>query len=88
MPAKPNMTDREYMEDILLTAKTLTGLYHYAVQESSTEQLHNEFKKNLNETIIMQHDIYKAMQQNGWYPQQQAPQDQIQQVKTKYTQAN
>lgn len=88
MPAKQNMTDREYMEDVLLTAKTLTSLYHYAVQESPTEQLHNQFKDNLNQTICMQHNIYNAMQQNGWYSQSQADQNQINQVKNKFTQGN
>jgi spore coat protein CotF len=85
MPAKSTMTDREYMEDVLLTAKTLTGLYHYATQESSTESLHTQFKTNLNDTLAMQHSIYGAMQQNGWYPQQQAEQQQISQVKTKFS---
>lgn len=86
MPQNQTMTDREYMEDILLTAKTLTGLYHYATQEASTEQLHTQFKTNLNDTISMQHNIYSTMQQNGWYPQQQAEQQQVQQVKTKFSQ--
>lgn len=87
MQTKMNMTDREYMEDVLLTAKTLTGLYHYATQESSTEQLHNQFKTNLNGSLMMQHNIYNTMQQHGWYPQQQAEQQQVSQVKTKFQQA-
>lgn len=86
MQTKANMTDREYMEDVLLTAKTLTGLYHYATQESSTESLHMQFKTNLNDTLQMQHSIYGAMQQHGWYPQQQAESQQISQVKTKFSQ--
>lgn len=80
------MNDRQYMEDILLTAKTLTGVYHYATQESSTANIHNQFQCNLMDTLKMQHDIYAAMEQNGWYPQQQANAQQISQVKTKYTQ--
>jgi len=83
---KVNMTDREYMEDVLLTSKTLTGLYHYATQESSTVDLHNQFKNNLNSALNMQHNIYSTMQQNGWYPQQQAQQEQICQIKTKFQQ--
>ena len=85
MPAKTNMTDKEYMEDVMLTAKTLTSLYHYATQEASTQSLHSEFQKNLNDTLKMQHNIFCTMEQNGWYPQQQADQAQIQQVKTKFS---
>ena len=85
MPAKTSMTDKEYMEDVLLTAKTLTSLYHYATQEASTQQLHGEFQKNLNSTLQMQHDIFCTMEQQGWYPQQQADQSQVLQVKTKFS---
>lgn len=86
MTPKQTMTDKEFIEDILLTAKTLTSMYHYATQESSTDKLHCQFKNNLNETIDMQHRIFAAMQQNGWYPMQQADQTQINQVKTKFMQ--
>ena len=85
MPAKTNMTDKEYMEDVMLTAKTLTSLYHYATQEASTQSLHSEFQKNLNDTLKMQHDIFCTMEQQGWYPQQKAEQAQIQQVKAKFS---
>ena len=79
-----SITDKDLMQDVLMTAKTLTGLYHYATQESSSNQLHTQFKTNLNETLDMQNNIYTAMEQNGWYPQQKAEQKQINQVKTKY----
>ncbi|MCL1823378.1 MAG: spore coat protein [Oscillospiraceae bacterium] len=87
MPATPKaMSDKEYIEDVLLTAKTLTGMYHYATQESSTEGLHTQFKSNLNDSIAMQHRIFASMQQNGWYPMQNAEQQQINQVRSKYMQ--
>ncbi|MCL2633020.1 MAG: spore coat protein [Oscillospiraceae bacterium] len=78
------MTDREYMEDLLMTSKTLNGMYHYATTEASTEPLRRQFKCNHSDTIEMQHNIYVAMQQNGWYPQAKAEATQINQVKTKY----
>ncbi len=83
-----NMQDREYMEDVLLTAKTLGALYHYATQESSTEQVHQQFKTHMGEVMDAQHQIYAAMSQKGWYPQQQAQPQQIQQVKAKFSQNN
>jgi spore coat protein CotF len=82
------MTDKEYMEDLLMTSKTLNGLYHTATQEASTEPLRRQFKSNHSDTIEMQHNIFTAMQQNGWYPTQQAQPQQISQVKTKYQQAS
>ncbi|MDR0821469.1 MAG: spore coat protein [Oscillospiraceae bacterium] len=79
------MTDKEYMQDLLLTSKTLTGLYHYATQESCTEPLHSQFKQNLNETLDVQSNIFTTMQQNGWYQTSQAPVQQVSQVKSKFT---
>ena len=80
-----NMTDKEYMEDILLTTKTLSELYHVATQESSSEQIHSQFKTNLNNALNMQNSVFKSMQQNGWYQQQQAEPKQISQVKSKFS---
>ena len=85
MAAKQNMTDREYMDDILLTSKTMSNLYHYAVQESPTENLHSEFKTILNQSLDMQHDIYSIMEQKGWYTTSEAQAQQINQVKNKFS---
>jgi len=78
------MTDKEYMEDLLMTSKTLNGLYHTATQEACTEPLRRQFKHNHSDTIEMQHNIFMAMQQNGWYPMQQAEAKQVGQVRNKY----
>jgi len=85
MAAKQNMTDREYMDDILLTSKTVSNLYHYAVQESPTESVHCEFKTILNQSLDMQHNIYTVMEQKGSYTTTEAPAQQIDQVKNKFT---
>jgi spore coat protein CotF len=82
---KKVMTDKEYIQDVLVTSKTLAELYHTAAQESSTPPLHNQFMQNLNESLNMQHDIFTVMQQNGWYPTQQAPVQQVTQVRNKFS---
>jgi spore coat protein CotF len=78
------MTDREYMEDLLMTSKTLNGLYHTATQEASSEPLRRQFKSNHSDTIEMQHNIFTAMQQNGWYTQQRAEPSQVNQIRSKF----
>lgn len=83
---KQNMSDREYMDDILLTSKTLSAMYHYAVQESSTNDVHTNFKNILNDSLDMQHRIFSQMEQKGWYNMQPAPQNEVDQVKQKFTQ--
>jgi len=84
MATKQNMSDKEYMEDILLTSKQLTSLYHTATQESSTENLHNQFKDNMNQSLDQQHQIFSTISQKGWYPQEQADMQQINKVRTKF----
>jgi spore coat protein CotF len=81
------MSDREYMEDLLMTSKTLNGLYHTATQEASTEPLRRQFKCNHSDTIEMQHNIFTAMQQNGWYQQQRAEPNQVTQIRNKFRSA-
>ena len=81
---KQNMSDREYMDDILLSAKTLSSMYHYAVQESSTPDVHCSFQDILNQSLNMQHEIYSLMEQKGWYQTQNAPKSQIDGVIQKF----
>ncbi|MBQ8992540.1 MAG: spore coat protein, partial [Turicibacter sp.] len=42
----------------------------------------------LNDTLCMQNEVYNAMAQKGWYPAQQAEQQQIEQAKQKFSQAS
>ncbi len=85
MAAKQNMTDREYMDDVLLTSKTLSNLYHSAVTESSTDEVHYSFKDVLNQSLEMQHHLFSIMQQKGWYAPEGAEQSKINQTKTKFS---
>ena len=85
MPAKQNMTDREYMDDVLLTSKTLSNLYHSAVTESSTDEVHYSFKDVLNQSLEMQHHLFGVMTQKGWYSPDAAEQNKINQTKTKFS---
>ena len=48
---------------------------------------HCTFKEILNDTLCMQNEVYNTMAQKGWYPVQQAEQQQIEQVKQKFAQA-
>ena len=46
--------------------------------------MHQAFDTALNDSLCMQSDIYQKMSQKGWYPAQQADQQQINQVRQKY----
>ena len=80
------MNDRDLVEDVLLIIKGVADLYLHGTIESSTLNVHSTFEKILNDTLCMQNEVYNAMAQKGWYPAQQAEQQQIEQLKQKFAQ--
>ena len=78
------MNDQTIMENILLTTKGVCDLYMHGTIESATQNVQQAFDSALNDSLCMQSDIYQKMSQKGWYPAQQAPQHQIDQVRQKY----
>lgn len=78
------MDDRNIMENLLLTYKGACDLYMHGAIESSTPNVHQVFTCALNDTLSMQDRIYKQMEQKGWYTTQQAPRQQMDQVKQKF----
>ncbi len=78
------MDDRNIMENLLLTCKGACDLFMHGSLESSTPKVHQAFTTALNDSLTMQDRIYKQMEQKGWYTAQQAPQQQVDQVKQKF----
>ena len=79
------MNDQTLMENLLNTIKGLCDLYMHATIESSTQNVHEVFAKALCDTLQLQEEIYQAMSQKGWYQTQEAPQQQITQLKNKFS---
>ena len=82
------MDDKCVMEDILLTTKGVCDLYMHGTIESATAEVHSTFSTALENSLKMLDEIYKKMAAKGWYPAQQAQQQQIEQVKQKYAGSN
>lgn len=78
------MNDKEIMENLLQTTKGACDLYLHGVIESADQSVHSTFDDALSQSLCMQNQIYNQMSQQGWYPMQQAQQQQIQQVKGKF----
>ena len=79
------MNDQQIMEDILMTTKGACDLYMHGTIESSTPQARQAFDSALDDSLCMQDDIYQKMSQKGWYQTQQAQQQQIDQVRSKFS---
>lgn len=82
------MQDRTMMDNLLTSVKNACDIFMHGTIESPTPNVNSAFKQALNETLCMQKEIYDKMAQKGWYPTQQAEQQQIQQTKQKYSNMN
>ena len=78
------MNDQKIMENLLLTTKGVCDLYLHGAIESSTQNVNSTFDQALDQSLCMQDGIYQKMAAQGWYPAQQAQQQQIDQVKQKF----
>ncbi len=78
------MNDQMIMENLLLTTKGACDLYMHGAIESATQNVQQAFDSALSDSLCMQGDVYQKMAQKGWYPSQQADQQQINQVRQKY----
>ncbi len=81
------MDDKCIMENLLLTEKGVCDLFLHGSIESNTQNVHQAFTAALNDSLCIQDGIYKKMSQKGWYPTEQAQQQQIDKVKQKYAQS-
>lgn len=81
-----NLSEREILNDALSSEKQLLHVYSTYLSEASCPNLRNELSKVFNETQQIQFEIFKAMEQKGWYQSQNAELQQVQQAYDKFTQ--
>lgn len=78
------MNDQAIMENLLHTTKGACDLYMHGTIESPTPNVRSVFDDALNESLCMQGGLYSKMQNQGWYQTEQAQQQQLQKIKSKY----
>lgn len=79
------MDDKCIMENLLLTTKGVCDLYMHGTIESATANVHRAFSTALNTALSMQDGIYQQMSAKGWYTEDQAPQQKLNQLRQKYS---
>lgn len=79
------MDDKTIMENILHTQKSACDLYLHGAIESSTANVHEAFSGALSDSLSIQNSVYKKMSSKGWYSTNSAPEQQIKQVKQKFS---
>lgn len=79
------MDDKTLMENLLLTTKGVCDLYLHGCIESTNDQVHCAFSSALDKSLKIQQQIYSKMEANGWYPKENAEQQQIDKTIQKFS---
>lgn len=81
-----NLSERELLNDALATEKQLLHVYSTYIAESTCPNMRNELNRIMTETQQTQFELYKAMEQKGWYSTQNAQLQEVQQTLQKFQQ--
>lgn len=80
------MQDKDYMENLLNACKGVADLYmHGTIESAASPNVHRVFHQALCEILSMQNELYKKMEQKGWYNTTQVEQNKIMQLKQQYS---
>lgn len=77
------MDDKYLMENIMFGSKVMNDLYLHGVMESSNEDVNVAFMKGLQETAKMHYELYKEMENAGFYTVSNVDSSKINQTKEK-----
>lgn len=75
------LNDKDYMNSILSSLKEMSKNYTVALTEASNETLFKSLKKDFDNIIKMQREVYEEMFANGWYALEKS---ETTKIKTKY----
>lgn len=80
------MSEKDLMQDLLATEKQTISAYSTGITESSCQNLRNTLIDNFKNNQNIQYKLFDAMKQKGWYPTKDAPDNEVQQLKSEATQ--
>lgn len=75
------LTEKQILQDTLLTQKQITESYNTFAGECVNQQLRTTMLDILKDEHCIQADIFNNLQSHGWYKIEQADQQKIQQAR-------
>ena len=78
------MNDRMILENVLSLLKGICTLHLHGSIEAACPNVNGKFKEVLADTLTLQHSVYDAMKEKGWYQVTQEQQQKIDQAKQKF----
>ncbi|MFL0267303.1 spore coat protein [Candidatus Clostridium radicumherbarum] len=79
------LSEKDLMHDLLATEKQVVSAYSTGITESSCENLRNTLVNNFRNVQDTQYKVFDAMKQKGWYTTKDAPDADVQKLKTDVT---
>lgn len=86
MTHQPGFTEKELMNDLLMSEKQVSSAYTMGITESSCANLRNLLTRCEQNIFRTQEELFNAMNQRGWYSIKKASAQDIQMMKDKYNQ--
>lgn len=79
------MNDRDFLNDQLFCEKSMTVGYNIGLNEMQNPMLYNDIQRILNNTHLMQQELFNLMFQKGWYKMKAAESAEISQAYTQFS---
>ncbi len=79
VPKTPQMSERDFLNDMLATEKYMAGSYQTALNEMSHKQLYDKIDLIFQETQDCQRNLYDTMFRKGFYAIEAANAQKLQQ---------
>lgn len=86
VPKGMDMTDTDYLNDMLSTAKSLNSGYAIVLNEASNEYLFNEISELCKETHECSRKLFNLLFAKGWYKLEQADNNKVTTLINEYEQ--
>ena len=72
------------MTNLLSLLKGVSDLYMHGAIEAACPKVNSAFKQVLAENLVLQHEVFDAMKEKGWYPIAKETQENLDKVVTKF----
>lgn len=77
VPTGTALNDKDYINSLLSSLKSIEKDYAVALTEASNEFLYNKYKAMFDSYASLQREVFELMFRKGWYVLEQAPEDKI-----------
>lgn len=85
MTHNSNFTEKEIMDDLLMSEKQVASAYNTGITESTCPILRNLLSNCLNNIQECQYEVFSVMNQRGWYQVREADIKDVHDAQYKYS---